>query len=69
MLGWVVLLFTLYSSAALLSPTRPGEGERRGAMCGFGLLAPAMVGQALPFAVLVVVTLYFVLYLLGHASF
>ena len=63
MLGWTVLLFTLYLSAALLSPNRPGEDERRGAMCGFGLLVPAMVGQGLPFSALALMSLYFALYL------
>ncbi len=63
MLGWVVLLFTLYLSAALLSPTRPGEGEWRGAMCGFGLLVPTMIGQGLPLPALALVTLYFAFYL------
>lgn len=63
MLGWTVLLFTLYLSAALLSPTRPGEGERRGAMCGFGLLVPAAVGQGFPLSALAVVTVYFAFYL------
>ena len=63
MLGWTVLLFALYLSAALVSPTRPGEGERRGAMVGFGLLVPAAAGQGLPPPALALVTLYFALYL------
>ena len=63
MLGWTVLLFALYLSAALLSPTRPGEGERRGAMVGFGLLVPAAVGQGFPLSALVLLTLYFALYI------
>ena len=62
MLCWTVLS-TLYLSAALLSPTRPGEGERRGAMVGFGLLVPAAAGQGLPLSALALVTLYFALYL------
>ncbi len=63
MLGWTVLLFTLYLSAALLSPTRPREGERRGAMCGFGLLVPTIIGEGLPLPALAFVTLYFAFYL------
>ena len=63
MLGWTVLLFTFYLSAALLSPSRPGEGERRGAMCGFGLLVPTMIGQGFPLATSALVTLYFAFYL------
>lgn len=63
MLGWAVLLFTLYLSAALLRRQRPGDGERRGAMCGFGLLVPTMIGQGFPLATSALVTLYFALYL------
>ncbi len=63
MLGWTILLFALYLSAALLSPTRPGEGERRSAMVGFGLLVPAAVGHGFPLSALAVVTVYFAFYL------
>ncbi len=62
MLAVLTLLFTLYLSAALLRKRRPREAERRATMCGFCLLAPAMIGQ-LPVFTLPVLCIYFAAYL------
>ena len=62
MLAVFTLLFTLYLSAALLRKRRPKEAERRATMCGFCLLAPAVIGQ-LPVVTLPVLCVYFAAYL------
>jgi hypothetical protein len=63
MLAPLTLLFALYLGAALLGSKRPGDGERRAAMCSFGVLAPALISQGLPFGVIALLAVYFAAYL------
>ena len=63
MLASLTLLFALYLGTALLGRKRPGDGERRVAMCSFGMLAPALIGQDLPLGVTALLAVYFTAYL------
>ena len=62
MLAVFTLVFALHLSAALLRKRRPRAAERRATMCGFCLLAPAVIGQ-LPVFTLPVLCVYFAAYL------
>lgn len=63
MLGFVVMLFVLYLTAALLDRRRPNDAARYVTMVGFVFLVPAMVAQHLPLTLLPLLSLFFAAYL------
>lgn len=63
MLASLTVLFSLHLATALLGKKRPGETERRLTIGGFCLLAPTLIGQNLPLAVVPVLAIYLAAYL------